>query len=274
MKNLLFLLFVLLTVCACGGNIEQKAQERLDAARKEMVKKDYSAAKLQLDTIRLLYPKAFKAREEGIKLMQQIELKEQAHTLAYLDSVLLEVTKEIESQKGNFIFEKSEQYQDEGNYLVLSQTVEHSIGRTFLRAQVSESGQMVLTSIFCRGNINHNSVKVMCGDSFAETPVSKDIYISKDLSGITEKVDYQDGADGNVIAFIATNKDSKMMVQYIGDKQYTVELSQKDKDAIASIYHFAQRLKARHEILKDIQEAKLKIRFINRKIQKDKKKHE
>src|SRR5574344_1263828 len=273
MRKLAIIFFVITAICACGGNVEKKAQERLTAAQKEMGKGDYSAAKLQLDTIRLLYPKAFKEREQAIKLMQQIDLKEPAHTLVYLDSVLLAVTKEVESQKGNFILEKSEQYQDEGNYLVPSQTVEQSIGRSFLRAQVSESGQLVLTSILCRNNINHNSVRVMCGDSFAETPVSKDIYISKDLSGITEKVDYQDGADGNVIAFIASNKDSKMTVQYKGTRTCTLELSQKDKDAVASIYHFAQRLKARQEVLKAIKQAKLKVEFIHRKMQEDQKKH-
>lgn len=274
MKKLVSILCITIALSSCGGNVEKKAQERLSAARLEMEKGDYSEAKRQLDTIRLLYPKAFQAREQGIKLMQQIDLKEQHQTLTYLDSLLLSVTKEVESQKGNFILEKSEQYQDEGNYLISSQTVEHSIGRTFLRAQVSETGNLVLTSIFCRGSLHHNAVKVMCGDSFAETPVSKDVYISKNLSGITEKTDYADGSDGNVIAFIAANKDSRLAVEYRGDKTVTVELSQADKDAIAAVYHFAQRLKAQQDVLKAIKQANLKIKFINRRIQEDKKRHD
>lgn len=38
---------------------------------------DFSEAKMQIDSIKILYPKAFETRREGISLMQQVELKEQ-----------------------------------------------------------------------------------------------------------------------------------------------------------------------------------------------------
>lgn len=68
----------------CG----EKAGEKLRAAREAFQRGDYSEAKIQIDSIKILYPKAFETRREGIGLMQQVELKEQEKTLVYLDSML------------------------------------------------------------------------------------------------------------------------------------------------------------------------------------------
>lgn len=55
----------------------EKAGEKLQTARTAFERGDFSEAKMQIDSIKILYPKAFEARREGIGLMQQVELKEQ-----------------------------------------------------------------------------------------------------------------------------------------------------------------------------------------------------
>ena len=61
---------------------------------------------MQIDSIKILYPKAFEARREGIGLMQQVELKEQEKTLVYLDSLLQQKQGELDALKGKFTLEK------------------------------------------------------------------------------------------------------------------------------------------------------------------------
>ena len=153
----------------------KKAGERLQTARAAFERGDYSEAKMQIDSIKILYPKAFETRREGIGLMQQVELKEQEKTLAYLDSMLQEKQEAVDAIKGNYAFEKDAEYQRIGNYLHPSQVIEKNLHRSYLRFQVDENGVMSMTSIYCGPhNIHHLAVKVTAPDgSFAETPASK-----------------------------------------------------------------------------------------------------
>ena len=134
---------------ACGNSDEEKAQTFLQAAESAWQAGDYNSAKLQIDSVRILYPKAFEARKQGVKLMQKVELDEQRKSLVYLDSLYQAKQKDFEAMKGNYVLEKDTVYQEIGNYFSPSQTVEKNLNRTFLRAQVSEKGEMLLTSIYC-----------------------------------------------------------------------------------------------------------------------------
>ena len=68
---------------------------------------------------------------------------------------------QLDSVKGNFVLEKDTAYQEVGNYFYPTQTVEKNIGRSFLRGQVNEQGEMSLTSIYCAGGtLHHTAVKV------------------------------------------------------------------------------------------------------------------
>lgn len=80
MKKATFLACLCCTLFSCS-NVEKKAGERLQTARAAFERGDYSEAKMQIDSIKILYPKAFETRREGIGLMQQVELKEQERRL-------------------------------------------------------------------------------------------------------------------------------------------------------------------------------------------------
>ena len=123
MKKAVILACLCCTLSSCS-NVEKKASEKLQIARAAYERGDYSEAKIQIDSIKILYPKAFKTRHEGIGLMQQVELKEQENSLVYLDSMLREKQKELDDIKDNFIFEKDVEYQKIGNYLHPSQVIE------------------------------------------------------------------------------------------------------------------------------------------------------
>ena len=268
MKKAVFLACLCCTLFSCS-NVEKKAGEKLRAAREAFQRGDYSEAKIQIDSIKILYPKAFETRREGIGLMQQVELKEQEKTLVYLDSMLQDKQKEVDALKKNYTFEKDAEYQRTGNYLHPSQVIEKNLHRSYLRFQVDETGVMSMTSIYCGPhNIHHLAVKVPAPDgSFAETPASKDSYETTDLGEKIEKADYKLGEDGNVIAFLNLNKDKNIRVNYLGERSYATVMTPNDRKAVAAVYELAQLLSSITEIKREMEEANLKIEFVKRKIQ-------
>lgn len=266
--NKLIALPLFMALFSCNSD-EKKAEELFQRAESSFATGDYSLAKLQIDSIRTLYPKAFEVRKAGIKLMQQVDLQEQQKTLVYLDSVMAVKQASLDSIKGNFVLEKDTAYQEVGNYFYPTQTVEKNIGRSFLRGQVNERGEMSITSIYCAGGkLHHRAVKVSVDDLFAETPISPDCYETTDLGKAIEKADYKLGADGGVIAFIIANQDKKRIrLEFIGDRNYKTTMQPNDIKAIAELSRLAQVLSSIEAIKKEQNEANLKIRFVNRKIE-------
>lgn len=266
--NKLIALPLFMALFSCNSD-EKKAEELFQRAESSFATGDYSLAKLQIDSIRTLYPKAFEVRKAGIKLMQQVDLQEQQKTLVYLDSVMAVKQASLDSIKGNFVLEKDTAYQEVGNYFYPTQTVEKNIGRSFLRGQVNERGEMSITSIYCAGGkLHHRAVKVSVDDLFAETPISPDCYETTDLGKAIEKADYKLGADGGVIAFIKANQDKKRIrLEFIGDRNYKTTMQPNDIKAIAELSRLAQILSSIEAIKKEQNEANLKIRFVNRKIE-------
>ena len=254
MKKLIILFCGTLALAACGNGLEKKANEKLMVAKAAYERGDYEEAKSQIDSIKILYPKAFEARKAGQALMLDVETKAQQKTLAYLDSALRAKTEEFNAIKDKFILEKDAEYQQVGNYLWPTQTVEKNMHRSFLRFQVDELGKMSMTSIYCGSD-----------GSFAETPASKDSYETADMNEKIEKADYKLGEDGNVIGFINFNKDKNIRVEFIGDRSYKTTMSPTDRQAAANVYELAQILSAMQEIKKEQEAANLKIGFINKK---------
>lgn len=271
MKKVILLACLCCTLFSCE-DVEKKAGEKLQAAREAFELGNYNEAKILIDSIKMLYPKAFETRRAGIGLMQEVELKEQEKSLVYLDSMLQAKQKDFDAIKGKYTFEKDAEYLNIGNYLHPSQVIEKNLHRSFLRFQVDENGVMSMTSIYCGAhNIHHVAVKVTAPDgSFAETPAAKDSYETTDLGEKIEKADFKLGEDGNVMGFLYLNKDKNIKVNYQGERPYSITMTAADRQALASIYELAQLLSSMTEIKKNMEEANLKIEFVKKKMEERK----
>lgn len=264
------LLGVCMTLVACGDNGEKQAQLHLQRAEEALQAGAFSEAKIEIDSIRTSYPKAFEARRAGIKLMQQVDFQEQTKSLAYLDSVKAVKIAEFEILKSSFVLEKDTLYQEVGNYFYPTQLVEKNLNRSFLRGQVSEQGVMSITSIYSAGGkLNHTAVKVTVGDLYAETPHSTDNYTTIDLGKTVERVDYKYGNEGGVIDFIAEHQDEAIRLHFVGSKSYPVVMEKNDKKAIASLRELAMLLSSLVQIDLERKEAQLKIDFVLRKMNEE-----
>ena len=268
---------LLLGVClvaACSDNGETQARQHLQKAEQALKDGKFNEAKLQIDSIRTQYPKAFEARKKGIGLMQQIDLAEQQRSLAYLDSTLAVQLQLVAEAKEGLVLEKDTAYQEVGNYFHPKQTVERTLYRSFLRGQVDEKGNMTLTSIYWgERHAHHHAVKVVAKDAtFAETPASEDVYESENVGWKTEKADYPLGKDGGVIAFIAMNHGVQTMkAHYIGERSYVINVRPEDSEAIVKLYKLSQALTALEQTKKEREEALRKIAFVERKMKENNK---
>ena len=271
MKKIIILACLCSTLVACE-NVEKKAALKLAEARAAFEAGNYNEAKMQIDSIKILYPIAFDTRRQGIYLMQEVELKEQQKTLEYLDSMLAVKQLESETIKSKFVLEKDTAYQRIGHYLVPAQVIERNLHRSFLRFQTDETGVVSLTSIYCGSYNNHHTAeKVTAPDgNFTETSVSRDSYETTDLGEHIEKADYKLGEDGGVIAFVAANKDKNLRVDYKGERSYTTQMLHANRQAASDIYELGKTLSAITEIKKNIEEANLKIQFIQKKMRERK----
>ena len=270
-KPILFLTALCCLLTACE-DVEKKANEKLQLARQAYEAGQYNEAKEQIDSIKILYPKAFDARRAGIYLMQDIELAEQQKTVAYLDSLLQVQQADLEKQRARFVLEKDTAYQQIGHYLAPAQVIEKNLHRSYLRFQTDETGVMSLTSIYCgKSPIHHTAVKITAPDgTFAQTPASKDSYETSDLGEKIEKADYKLGEDGGVILFVGQHKDQNLRVTFTGDRTYSTTLSRADRQAAADVYQLSQLLSSITQLKKDKEEALMKIRFVQENIKKRK----
>ena len=107
MKKIGLLLVPMALALSACQNGEKQAGQLFQRAEAAYAAGEYSLAKLQIDSIRTLYPKAFEVRKAGIKLMQQIDLAEQTKTLAYLDSMMTVKQAALDSIKGKFVLERT-----------------------------------------------------------------------------------------------------------------------------------------------------------------------
>lgn len=252
------------TLTGCNDT-EKKAQARLDQAKAMLERNEYFAAKSEIDSIRILYPKEFNVLKAGLTLMRQVEQKEAERNLAFCDSMIpIKQAELAELQKG-FVFEKDSAYNEIGNYVSKLQTIERNIQRSYIRSGVDEKGEMYLASVYFGGNpLNHTSIKLSTPDGlFAETPtIPYDggiNYRFKDLGNTTEVVTYKGEKCEDAAKFIYANQQARIRVEYAGGKSYVLYIADTEKKAIATTLELAV-------VLRDIEQMTLEKEKANKKL--------
>ncbi len=270
-KSAICIALAAVTLTGCS-NDEKKAQARLDSARNMYERNELFAAKSEIDSIRILYPKEFKVIREGLTLMRQVEQKEAERNLAFCDSLIPIRQQELEGLKKGFNLEKDSTYNEIGNYVSKQQTIERNIQRSYIRSGVNEKGEMYLASVYFGANpLNHTGIKLSTKDGlFAETPaIPYDgglNYRFKDLGNTTEVVTYQGEKCEDAVKFIFANQKERIKVEYTGGKPYVLYIADADKKAIASTYELATVLSDIEKLTKEKEKAIKKLAYLEKKL--------
>ena len=269
MRRIFYLIAVVMLVTSCGESLEEKAGRSLQSAREAYEMGDYPSAKMQLDSIKILYPKAFNTRRAALDLMREVELAEQQRNVLCCDSMLAVKRGELDQMLASgFTFEKNSKYQEIGNFMVASQAPMKNLNNSYLRGQVDENGMMTVTSIYKGRPISHNKVKVSANDSYAESDNPINSYTSKHLGVTTERVDFRFGKDEGIIGFIVLNGDKNIKVELSGKSTYSYTMRKEDVEAFTSLYNLSMLLRAIKELEAAKQEAERHIEFVQRNKQR------
>lgn len=278
MRRILAVAALSALIISCAENVEKLAGRHLDNAKEAFSIGNYNVAKQEIDSIKILYPKAFEARKQGIKLMQQVEEAEQMRAIEYEDSMITVAQAAFDQIKAGYAFQKDEQYQDLGLYTIKSQDPTRNTDRTYIRAQVDELGRMTLISSY-RGSsyIHHDWLKLSVGDLYVDTPESNDRHEFKDLDVCYEWLSFINGNDGGAAAFISANKDANItytLYRKTGPDSSrpvyrNLKMTKDDRYAIAKLYELSLVLSTLDEHKKAREEADRHLKFIRSRMTQD-----
>lgn len=240
-----FLMLISTLLVACSGR-GRGASEYLNEAQSAYENGNYSLAKLKIDSIQLLFPKAFDEINSGFSLMQEVRMAENIRNIAYCDSMLRVNYAELNDLLTKFDYVRDDRYQEFGEYYPKAYPHTSSLSRNGLRSGVKEKGSLFIESILSGNSIKHNKVRVSSDDgSYAETQsVTADglNYNFKTLDKTYEIVRYGGNDQNNVAQFIYTYKDKPITVHFIGNRTVTVSLTNAAKDGISNSFELSNLL--------------------------------
>lgn len=264
---LLLIAMLCLTACSKGN---RQAKQLLNQAIAAFEAGELENSKNMIDSIKILYPKAYETRHAGNELMRQVEKSIQQRNINYLDSTMQVRLNQVEEIKSQYAYERDTAYQETGRYLDPTQVIEKNTSRSYLRFQTEEDGRMSLTSIYVGNtNIHHTSVKVTAPDgTYVETPSSTDSYETTDLGKYIEKAEYPMGKDGGLATFICEHAKENLKMQFTGDRTANIPLTPADRQACVKVYELSRLLSDITSIKAQIEDAQTKIRFIDQMAEK------
>ena len=97
----LVLVAMMLMAISCNRN-EKKAKDYLDIAEQALQKNNFGVAKSNIDSIKILFPKAFEEIQAGFDLMQEVRKAENRRNIVFIDSMINVSIEKLKEQRTNF----------------------------------------------------------------------------------------------------------------------------------------------------------------------------
>lgn len=265
------LLFLGATLMGCAESDEQKAEALYRRVNSSFESKQYALAKLQADSIKTLYPKAFEIRRQAMRLVMNIELEENRISQAYTDSMMRETRNIVDELTDGLYLDKDPRYQETGSYYEKRYAIESNLGRTYLRPEVNERGVRSIV-IFKQGKaMNAHTLRLTASDdSFIELTSATTPYVMNTGTGTIERYDFASADPDKTGNFMMQHRDEGVKVKLIGDKgSVNISLNKRDIDAIIRIHKLGRALKSFVELEKQSVEIARHTAFLTNRLQAD-----
>ncbi len=235
----------LLSVASCNQPKGKTAEDFLQSAQQLQQSGNYTDAKLQIDSLGVLFPKEVKARREARMILLQIELAEYGQSLEFLQSELQKQQSAADSLQQYFVLQKDEKYQSEGSFVHKSQASDATLTRTMLKAFVAENGRLSFQcTVFGKSRCTFEALRISTGDTFAEThPVAVDGAFNRSFDdGLYhwQTVTFRD--ENDAVLLIAENAGKTVKVSTLGKCKTSFNIDKNDKKAFRDAYFLSQAL--------------------------------
>ena len=260
----MLLAVVAFLVFSCASKVEEPAEDLLARARTEYENGRYNNARILLDSIKIVSPKAYKTLREAEVLRRETMIKENERNVAFFENELQRLVAVRDSMAGGFDFNYDKRYQNRGYYTVSSQAIAQNAYNNFLRACVYEDGTMYLTSFYRGKSIKHKSVKLSSGGTYVacDKPFLERNY--KDLGVNNERRDYKYGEDAGLVDFVLAAQGTIEVELSGANGKANYTLRNSDADAIRRILEFSQAIKAVKRAEEMLEEARYMLDFLKR----------
>lgn len=258
-------------LAACAEDVERSAQEYLTRAQDLYAHKQYHTAKLQLDSIKVLYPKAFDTRKQAQALLLQVELAESEAGKAYVDSLLHDISTKVAPLSAKLYLDKDVRYQEVGNYYASAHRIENNVSRSYLRPQVDERGACAIVAFYRGKPIQAHTLRLTAADgTFVELKAAYEPYVSSDALGRTERTDFVVEPDNNVASFVALQQGKSVKATLVGESgNANIILAKADAQALQTVCELGAVLRSVSNLQAQSQELERRIRFFTTRIEGD-----
>lgn len=267
-QKIVFFTAIVLLVSACSPD-KKAAQEMLMQARELYKNGEYTKSKQTIDSMKVLYPKAFDQINAGFALTDSIRKGENTLIIAQCDSLITTYTPIIDSMKQYFIYQRNKEYQETGFFIPKEGYTGEKLTNTTLRSGVDEkNGQIYLESVYIGGQI-HNQIKVSTKDeAFAESlPVTSEglNFRFSNLGKQFEVIKFAGKDDNGVSKFIVTHIDKPVTVTISGQGNITYNLSANAKSAINKTYDLSVMMTQLDSLKTEKEKAQYKLHYLDNK---------
>lgn len=239
-------LMLLLTLCSSCSGKGRGATDYLNEAQTAYNNGNYSVAKLKIDSIQLLFPKAFDDINSGITLMQEVRMAENLRNIAYCDSSLSENYKKLNEMISEFDYVRDDRYQEFGEYYPKVFPHSSSMDRNGIRSGVRERGTLFIESILSGASIKHNKIRATSTDgSYAETfEVTSDglNYTFNTLDKSYEIVRFIGNDENNLAQYIYSYNNEPITIHFIGNRTITTTLTNAAKSGVSKSFELSTLL--------------------------------
>lgn len=264
-----FLLAISLFFSSSCTQNRRDAKQYLMEAQNLYESGNFSLAKLKLDSIKILFPKAYDEIKSGMQLMQQVRMAENRRNIDFCDSMLVVNKEKIDRMLQQFSFSKDRDYQEFGIYYPKAYPYATSLNKSWLRAGVEEKGAMFIESVLVGHNIHHRQIKASTKNGeYAETLlVDSDGFNHRfsTLTGSYEIVRFQKNTENGIIQFIYTFQDKPITITFAGNKQTNITLSEAEKKAISQSFELSTLMLETEKLKFEKEKSETLIRYLQSK---------
>lgn len=246
-----------------------EANALLSKARSLYTSGNYGAAKIAIDSISKIAPKAFTQINAGLDLLDSIRYGENIQIINLSDTALKQIEPRIELQKALFSFEINRKYQEKGTYIPKAYPRSLTTAQTGLRSGVDEEGRIFLESVSDRST-KHFAVEGTTADGLKSQtlPVVDDgaNYRFRLLGGKNvEVVRYAGKFENGLAAFIVANRAKNITITLKGKSSFSFALPANAKKGIVDSYTLSRLINEKDTIRFRMEKSKLLIKYLDEK---------
>jgi len=275
MKKHIFIYFIVfLGLLSCQESERKSAEKLLKRIEYSFENEKFNTAKLQIDSLNLLYRSNVRLRKIANNYLYRIEQIEIERNLAFFSAQIPKKQLTLQSMLQQFTLEKNTA-QELGKYI--HNSIRGAVNQELLRAQVDESGGIFLTSVyFDRTNCSSKSVRLRSGDFFVLSSMIEPDDQIRDFSfagdgGRWRILPLSERESEKLAHFVSLYYNDRIVVSLIGNDCFSnYVLDQQQKKAIRESYYLSLLLKEIRELRTNTENSQKQLEIIKRKIAEQK----